>query len=156
MYVFLCIHTYIHKHTCVHIHATYTLYPNSLTITFSCYVIQPNLREVSEPKEYGSSQMVNLSAKKRSRAPPTIMKCCFTPSISHHQFSLSSIRCICTASHPRCEAWNCRSRALYSTARPRQSWASYKLGCLARLGLTLNLSLFALLQAGTFKKRLRS
>lgn len=55
-----------------------------------------------------------------SRAAPPLMKCCFTPSISHHQFSLSSIYCISTASYPWCEAWNCRSRALHSTARPHQ------------------------------------
>ncbi len=119
---------------------------------FISHAIQPNLREESEPQEYGSSQMVNLSAKKHSRAPPTLMKCCFAKSISHHQFSLSSIYCACTASHPWCEARNCRSRALHSTARPRQSWAGYKLGCLARSALTPNLSLFALLQAGTFKR----
>lgn len=43
-------------------------------------VILPNLTEVSEPDEYGSSQMVNQRARDYSEASLTIMKRRFTPS----------------------------------------------------------------------------
>lgn len=142
---------WMHFHAHVYTHVTYTHHHHHHCCCLIRHVIHPGLREEGEPEQYGSSQTVNLWAKNYSGSPPAVINCCFTPSI----FFIAHLVWLQCFTHP-CAAHGVKHEiaevGLFSQRPSLIRAERFKPGCLACWALTLNLSLFTLVQAGTFKR----